>query len=727
MTCAACAVSLEKHLRNKPGIDSISVNYPNQSLKLVYQENKLGLQEISKAVEEIGYGILDGENNERVKAQEEEGDRRLKSLQNKLLIALILTVPVFVISMFFMGQFAYQNWILLVLSLPVIAYSGSEFFVTAVRKARHLTTNMDTLVALSTGTAFLFSLFNTINPEYFLSRGIPPHVYYESATVIVALILLGRYLEERAKRKTSASIRSLMDLQPAMATVIRNGEEVVLPLKYIIKGDLVMVHPGERIAVDGMIKNGSSYVDESMITGEPVPVAKQRKDTVFAGAINQKGSLKVLSTGVGSETLLARIIGAVQDAQASKPPVQKLVDQISAVFVPVVIAIALLSAGIWLVWGPDPTLSYGLLTLITVLIIACPCALGLATPTALMVGIGKAAQSGILIRDAGVLELAHKADVLLVDKTGTITAGKPEVTDMFWTHLGKSEEWKSILLAIETRSEHPLAGAVASLLRKDKVEAAAISDFNSVTGQGASAVHKKKQWRVGKIEFIEEAGTEIPQPMRQRAAAWQQNGKTVIFFGDGKECRGLIGLADKVKPDSASAIAELKTMGIDVIMLTGDHATSASSIARQVGITEVHAGMLPEDKGEYVKGMQGKGHTVIMAGDGINDSEALARADIGIAMGTGTDIAMESAGITLMYSDLSQIARAFRLSRATIKTIRQNLFWAFIYNLIGIPIAAGVFFPAFGFLLDPMIGGAAMAFSSVSVVLNSLRLQKAKI
>jgi Cu2+-exporting ATPase len=727
MTCAACAVSLEKHLGGKSGIESVSVNYPNESLRMIYHEDQIGIEDIDKAVREIGYGTVAGDNKVRLATQKSDSDQRLKDLQAKLIVAIALTLPVFVMSMFFMGRIPFQNWILMALTIPVMVYSGAEFFVTAVRKARHGTTNMDTLVALSTGAAFLFSAFNTVYPEYFASRGIPPHVYYESAAVIISLILLGRYLEERAKRKTTASIRSLMDLQPQIATVVRNGEEVKLPLEEIIKGDLVLVRPGERMPVDGMVKTGSSYVDESMLTGESVPVVKQRKDKVFSGTINQKGSLKILATEVGTNTLLARIINSVQDAQASKPPIQNLVDRISAIFVPVVIGIALASAAIWFVWGPEPQISYAFLTLITVLIIACPCALGLATPTALMVGIGRAAETGILIRDAAVLEVAYKSDVLLVDKTGTITRGEPSVTDMFWSNLGQLEEWKSILLAIENESEHPLAEAIVQRLQADGVEAATLTDFQSVTGRGVEAKAGEKVWRAGNRDFLVEAGIKIAEPMRQRADSWQENARTVIFFADEEECRGLIAVSDEIKAGAKEAIDELKSLGIRVVMLTGDNASVAKNIAQSAGIDEYKAGMLPSDKGAFVRKMKEEGHTVIMAGDGINDSEALALADMGIAMGSGTDIAMESAGITLMNSDLGQIPRAIRLSRATLKTIRQNLFWAFIYNVIGIPLAAGVLYPAFEFLLDPMIGGAAMAFSSVSVVLNSLRLRKVKI
>lgn len=723
MTCASCAVSLENHLKKKAGVRSISVNYPNQSLTVEFDPDSIAVKDLERSAQEIGYGILTGDVDERRLAQEELESDRLRDLQRKLIVAIAFSIPVFVISMFFMGQLAYEKWILLGLSLPVIAWSGGEFFVIAARKLKHLTSNMDTLVALSTGVAFSFSLFNTLFPQYLIEQGLIPHVYYESAVVIISLILLGRYLEERAKGKTTAAIRSLMGLQPKEVTVIRNGEEAVLSVREVIPGDLVLLRPGEKIPVDGRIKRGESYVDESMVTGESIPILKRKGDTVFAGTINQKGSLKILAKQIGESTLLGQIISFVQNAQATKPPVQKLVDKIASIFVPVVVALALVAFAIWFFAGPEPAFSHAFVVLITVLIIACPCALGLAAPTALMVGIGKGSKSGILVKDASALEMADKIDLLVLDKTGTLTEGHPELGGMLVHPNADELEVKKALLALEHPSEHPLARAVMLGVgegeKPEQVEA-----FESITGLGVKGIVNDQLYFLGSLELMKVQNLSLEPDLLTQANAWEGEGQTVIFLGNQVEVMAILAITDQVREGVGEALRDLKAIGIEIWMLTGDSQETAQEVARKLGIQHFRARQMPASKSDFIREAQEKGKIVAMVGDGINDAQALAQANLGIAMGSGTDIAMDSAGITLMRSDLRNLVKAIRLSKMTIKTIRQNLFWAFIYNLIAIPIAAGALYPAFGFLLDPMIGGAAMAASSVSVLFNSLRLNR---
>lgn len=727
MTCASCAVSLESWLKNKPGIEEVAVNYPNESLTVSYDEQVISPEEIDHAAQEIGYGLVLGDAESAKKQVEESGKKRLKELEIKLVVAVFCAVPVFVLSMFLMDVFEWDNVLMLVLSVPVLFFSGSEFFVNAWKQARHGKTNMDTLVALSTGVAFLFSTLNTVYPQFLENKGIAPHVYFESAVIIVALILLGRYLEERAKRKASGAIRELMGLQPKQVTVIRNGEEVRLPIGEIIRGDMIAVKPGDKIAVDGVVKTGEGYVDESMISGEPLPVFKRKSDQLFAGTINQQGSFKMLARKVGSETLLAQIINAVQDAQASKPPIQKLVDKIAGIFVPTVIVLALLAAGIWFFTAQTEPFSKAIVILITVLIIACPCALGLATPTALMVGIGRGAEQGILIRDAGVLERAYRLDTIVLDKTGTLTEGRPEVVDLLFNDAPETGKLKSVLWSLESQSGHPLASAIAKHLKSDGVHDMEVNDFENFTGKGVTGKVDGVKWFAGKWSWLSENGVPPNDELLEKAREWQSEAKTVIFFGSEAALCAVAAISDKTRKEAATAVKHLLDRGLEVILLTGDNRETAGSVASEVGISQVMAGVSPAEKGAMIKKLKQEGKVVAMVGDGINDAEALALADVGIAMGSGTDVAMESAGLTLMHSNPMQIVRAVLLSQATMKTLRQNLFWAFIYNVVAIPVAAGALYPAFGVLLSPMIAGGAMAFSSVSVVLNSLRLKSIKI
>lgn len=727
MTCAACAISLESYLSPLDGVRKVSVNYPNQSVAIEFDSTVISIETLGLKAKEIGYTLLIGNAEEAEKSFNASETKRLEKLRSKLIFSTLFSIPVFVISMFFMDAFPYENWLLMALSIPVMAWSGSEFYLIAWRKLKHFSTNMDTLVALSTGVAFLFSLFNTIFPHYLMHHGIMPHVYYESAVIIITLILLGRFLEEKAKQKTSSAIKKLMGLKPNLVTAIRNGEETVISYNEILKGEMIVLKPGDKVPVDGTVKKGESYIDESMITGEPIPVLKSKGDGVFAGTINQKGSMRIIATKVGDETLLAQIIRLVEQAQAGKPAIQKLADKIAGIFVPVVLGLSVLSFLIWFFIGPEPSFTYATLTLVTVLIIACPCALGLATPTAVMVGIGKGAEQGILIKDVQVLETAHKINVLILDKTGTITEGKPKVTDLIWADDLKSEPLSEVILSIESQSEHPIGEAVAAYLKEQGVASIHTDTFESITGMGAKAEMNGERFLVGNDTLLKEYKIEIPTDLAEKANNLKSEAKTVVWFCAGARVEAIIAVADRIKPTTREAIDQIHKLGIEVYILTGDHEQTAAVIAKQAGIDHFVANMMPGDKGGFVEKMQQQGKIVAMAGDGINDSHALAQADIGIAMGSGSDIAMESAGITLIHSDLRQIAKAISLSKATMKTIRQNLFWAFIYNIIAIPVAAGVLYPVWGFLLNPMIAGAAMSMSSISVLTNSLRLKNKNI
>ena len=603
------------------------------------------------------------------------------------------------------------------LASPVLFWCGRGFFVNAWKQLRHRSVTMDTLVASSTGIAYLFSLFNMLFPSVWLSRGIEPHVYFEASSVIIAFILLGRLLEERAKGSTTSAIRKLMGLQPrAVMLVDDRGMQRRVAIAEVKVGDTVIVKPGDRIPVDGTVVSGSSYVDESMLTGEPVAVLKEEGTEVFAGTINQKGSLTFRTAKVGTDTLLARIIRMVQDAQGSKAPVQKLVDKVAAVFVPTIMVVALLAFVLWLVLDAESGLTHGILALVTVLIIACPCALGLATPTAITVGIGKAAGHGILIKDAESLEVARKVDTVVLDKTGTVTAGHPVVTNEAWGEdCGK---YTPVLAALEAMSEHPLAEAVVAHFAQSDV---VVTDFRSITGAGVCGTAGGERYMAGNRSMM--ASVSVAADLAAKADEWASQAKTVIWFADSRRVLGVLAVADEIKEGSVEAVRQLRDCGIEVYMLTGDNEATAREIAARAGIVHYRAGAMPDEKARFVASLRSEGHVVAMVGDGINDSAALAGADLGIAMGRGSDIAMDAAHMTIVSSDLRKIPVAIRISVQTVRTIRQNLFWAFIYNIISVPVAAGVLYPVNGFLLNPMIAGAAMALSSVSVVSNSLRLK----
>ena len=725
MSCAACAASVESILATVPGVYSASVNFAGSFVVVEYEKNTTE-GALQNALQSIGYSlIIDVEDSSE--AQQQQQQRQYLEARERTIWSAVLTLPIVVLSMFFM-DWGPGKWISLALSIPVLFWFGRHFFINALRQAKHRKVNMDTLVALSTGIAFAFSLFNTLFPEFWRSQGIHPHVYYEAAAVIITFISLGKLLEEKAKSNTSSSIKKLMGLQPKTLIAIIDGEEVEMPIASVQAGQLIVVRPGEKVPVDGEVLEGNSFVDESMITGEPVPVEKGKGEKVFAGTINQKGSFRFTAHKVGGETLLSQIIKMVQEAQGSKAPVQKLVDKIAGIFVPVVMGISLLTFITWMAIGSDNAFTHALLTSVTVLVIACPCALGLATPTAVIVGIGKGAEHNILIKDAESLEMAHRVNVVVLDKTGTITEGHPVVSDVIWLDENRAEELSSILLAIELQSEHPLAEAVVKKLKEEHARPAKINGFQSITGKGVRAEGTDgRTYFAGNHKLITEHSISTSAELEQKAQKLQAQAKTVIFFSDEKEVLALAAITDKVKATSPTATAALKNQGIEVHMLTGDNRQTAAVVARQVGIQHFIAEVLPSDKAEYVKQLQAQGKVVAMVGDGINDSHALAQADVSIAMGKGSDIALDTAKMALITSDLQSIPKALKLSKKTVLGIRQNLFWAFIYNIIGIPVAAGVLFPFNGFLLDPMIAGAAMAFSSVSVVANSLRLRMVKI
>ncbi len=722
MTCASCAVSVESMLKAQQGVVDASVNYANAKVSIEFIPGIVQTESLRSAVQSIGYDILIDESASNDETVENIQKEKFTKLKKKTYWALALSVPVVIIGMFFMNM-PYANEIMWVFSTPVILWLGRDFYINAWKQAKHRSANMDTLVALSTGVAYIFSVFNTLFPHVWHERGLHAHVYFEAAAVIIAFILLGKLLEEKAKGNTSTAIRKLMGLQPKTVTIVHEGgHQMQVPIEHVVIGNTLVVKPGEKIAVDGTVVNGNSYVDESMLSGEPIPVLKNENDKVFAGTINQKGSFQFRADKVGSETMLAQIIKMVQDAQGSKAPVQKLVDKIAGIFVPIVILIAIAAFIVWNVFGGENAFTQGLLALITVLVIACPCALGLATPTAIMVGVGKGAEKGILIKDAESLELAKKVNTIILDKTGTITEGRPVVTNDFWAD--ENAELKQILYSIEKQSEHPLAEAVVTHLKEQKT--ISISKFESITGKGARADANGETYYIGNRRLIEENKITFEKQISEKANQWGSEAKTVIWFADKQKVVAVLAIADQIKSTSQKAIQELQQSGIEVYMLTGDNETTAKAVSAKVGIKHYKAEVLPEQKAEFVKELQAKGKVVAMVGDGINDSTALAQADVSVAMGKGSDIAMDVAKMTIISSDLAKIPEAIRLSKSTVSTIKQNLFWAFIYNLIGIPIAAGILYPINGFLLNPMLAGAAMALSSVSVVSNSLRLKYKK-
>ena len=722
MSCASCAARVDKTLNGLPGVYQATVNYATAVAQVEYNPEVCSDATLQSAVQDAGYDLLVDTGEDAADKAEEIRLTRYRKIKRRTVAALLLSLPIMVISMFF-EDISSLKYVLWILATPVVFGLGREFYINAWRQLKHGTSNMDTLVAVSTGIAYTFSVFNLLFPDFWLSRGIEPHIYFEAASVIIAFILLGRLLEERAKQNTSTAIKKLISLQPKTITIIVDSDERTVPITAVQKGDTILVKPGERIAVDGMVVTGESYVDESMLNGEPVPLHKQSGEKVFAGTINQKGTFRFIADKIGSDTMLAQIIRMVQDAQGSKAPVQKLVDRIARFFVPAIISISIIAFIAWIFLAPTNGFTNGLLAVVTVLIIACPCALGLATPTAIMVGIGKGAEKGILIKDAQSLEIAQKIDTIILDKTGTITAGHPIVVESLWEN--GFEHSRKILYSLEKLSEHPLSDAVVNTLQNEKE--ISIDKFENVPGKGVKGIVGSQTYYVGNLSLLNDNHITIASHLQELANKWTQEAKTLVWFADSTQAIAAIALTDEIKQTSAQAISQLQEMGVEVYMLTGDNAISAQAISRKVGINHYKAGVLPNEKAQFIKELQANGKKVGMVGDGINDSAALAQADLSIAMGQGSDIAVDTAMATILSSDLLKIPETIRLSQLTIKTIYQNLFWAFIYNLIGIPIAAGIFYSVNGFLLNPMWASAAMAFSSVSVVLNSLRLKRKRI
>jgi len=721
MSCASCAMGVEKRLGTLSGVKSAAVNFADKSVMVEFEGEIVTPLKLKQSLQEIGFDMIIEEGDAAIDKQQQEGVKQYQKLKRNTILAWLFSIPVMVISMFFMHHH-YLNIPMMLLTLPVLFIFGRDFFVNGWRSVVKGSANMDTLVAMSTSIAFTFSLFNTFFPQFWLERGVEPMVYFEAATMIIAFVLLGKLLEERAKGSTTSSIKKLMGLQPKEATVIRNSEPYVVSISALVEGDIISVKPGEKIPVDGVVKEGNSFVDESMISGEPIAVEKREGDKVLAGTINQRGTFLFSATKVGGDTLLAQIIKMVKEAQGSKAPVQRIADKIAAVFVPIVIGISLLTLVLWLLIGGSGVFAKAILSAVSVLVIACPCALGLATPTALMVGIGRGAQEHILIKDATALEQMRRVNAVVLDKTGTLTEGRAIVTDWVWLTDENRELYTGLIYSIEERSEHPLASAIVHYVKESadnygqSTQRLQIENFESITGSGVKAVYNGESYFIGNKELLKgDIGVEIVDNLTQQ-------GKSIVQFYRDNQLKAVIALWDKIKESSQESVSGLKRLGIEVHMLTGDNFINASAVSQALGINHFKASALPQDKEDYIKDLQSKGMVVAMVGDGINDSQALSRADVSIAMGKGTDIAMDVAMMTLITSDIALLPKAFDLSRRTVRLIRQNLFWAFIYNLIGIPIAAGVLYPFTGTLLNPMIAAAAMAFSSVSVVLNSLRL-----
>jgi len=736
MSCASCASSIEQAIQSVPGVIECHVNFGMEQATIQYDSKQTDLETIQSAVDAAGYEALPLQEMAAAEDDSAPADRKSESqsLQWKLWTAGITSILLVVgaiptmtgLHLPFIPAWLHNYWVQLVLTSPVQFWCGRSFYVGAWKSLKRRVATMDTLIALGTSAAYFYSVFVTFFPGFFTAQGLTPSVYYEVAASVVALILLGKTLENRAKGETSQAIRKLMGLQAKTARIVRNGEELEVPIAQVEIGDIVQVRPGEQIPVDGDVVEGSSTVDEAMVTGESLPVKKQLGDEVIGATINKTGSFKFRATRVGKDTFLAQIVKMVQDAQGSKAPIQKLADQVTGWFVPAVIAIALATFIIW--FNATGNFTLATVTMVEVLIIACPCALGLATPTAVMVGTGKGAENGILIKGAESLELAHKIQIIVLDKTGTLTEGKPTVTD-FVTVRGtaNSNELKLLQLAasVERNSEHPLGEAVVRYAQSQEVNLTDVKDFEAIAGSGVRGVVGSKSIALGTLRWMQELGCDT-EYLELRGRALEAASKTVVWMAVEGKIEAILGIADALKPSSAQAVKALQKLGLEVAMLTGDNRATAESIAQSLGSTRVFAEVRPQQKAAQIQALQGEGKIVAMVGDGINDAPALAASDVGIAIGTGTDVAIAASDITLISGDLQGIVTAIKLSRATMRNIRENLFFAFIYNIAGIPIAAGILFPIFGWLLNPIIAGAAMAFSSVSVVSNALRLRNFK-
>jgi Cu+-exporting ATPase len=754
MTCAACARRIERRLSKASGVETAAVNFATSRATVEYDPERTGLSELTAAVRDIGYGVLDvtaGDARSSLGLEEEEARRaEARDLKRRFLVAAALSLPVLVVAMSHgrvpLFKVSWANWLQLALTAPVVFYSGAPFYRGAWAALRHGAADMNTLIATGTGAAFLYSLVATVAPQLVTTNAAAPGmnlpggmsmpgeaaqmapVYFEAASVIIALILLGRLLEARAKGRTADAVRKLLGLSPRTARVVReDGRQEELPVEELMPGDLILVRPGEKVPTDGVVTEGRSTVDEAMLTGEGFPVEKGPNDEVVGATLNRTGSFTLRATRVGRDTVLQQIVRMVEEAQGRRAPIARLADTVSGYFTPVVICIAIVTFVAWFIFAPgEARLASALVHAVSVLIIACPCALGLATPTAVMVGTGRGAEVGVLIRGGEALETVQKVSTVVLDKTGTITEGRPGVADVF-TSGGFGEDYVLRLAAsVERASEHPLGEAFVCRAEERGLSLARVENFNAVAGHGVEADAEGVRVIVGNLRLMMERGVSV-EDLGERAATLAADAKTPVYVALDGRVAGLIAIADRVKAESSEAIAELKALGLEVVMLTGDDRRTARAVAREVGIERVLAEVLPEGKADAVKSLQAEGRRVAMVGDGINDAPALAQADVGIAMGTGTDVAIEAADVTLVRGNLRGVVTAFALSRKTMRVIKQNLFWAFAYNALGIPLAAGLFYPLTGWTLTPVFASAAMALSSVSVVTNSLRLRRAKV
>lgn len=727
MHCASCASLIQKSLKKTEGVTEAHVNYANEQATVVLASKGASKRAITDAVKKAGYTAHISEDTSDI--AEKKRSEELAQLKQKLVISGVISVILMSGAMLpFVPSFLHNPWLAMVLAAVVQFWAGKRFYQGAWSGLKNLTANMDTLVALGTSVAFFYSSAVTIFSDWFVSHGVDTHVYFEASAAIITFILLGKFLEIRAKAQTSSAIKKLLGLQAKTALLQKGDDWVEVPIEEVVVGDVLLVKPGQKVPVDGEVIEGETSIDESMVTGESLPVAKKTGDTVVGSTINSSGSIQIKATKVGSDTMLASIINLVKQAQGSRPPIQALVDVIAAYFVPVVIVLSVITFVVWFLVGPEPRYLRALLSMINVLIIACPCALGLATPTSLMVGMGRGASLGILIKDANALEVANKTQAVVFDKTGTLTEGKPEVVeDIFFTK--DTETALQAVLAVEEKSHHPLASALIAYAsnKVSKKTKGTVTAFKDVSGKGVTAKVGKKQVVIGNKALFDETSLSLSADEQQKVTSLTQKGNTVVLVAIDKQLVALFGIADKLKHNAQEVIASLEEMGITSIMLTGDTKKTAEAIAQQAGISRVKAEVLPDEKEAAVRALRKEFEYVAMVGDGINDAPALATADVGIAMGGGTDVAIESAGITLLRSDISLVPTAIGLSKATMRNIRQNLFWAFGYNIVLIPVAMGVLYPTFGILLNPMLAGAAMAFSSVSVVANALRLKKSRL
>jgi Cu+-exporting ATPase len=733
MSCASCVDRVQTALNKVPGVIEATVNFATEKASIEYIADLVKIKDLAKSIEAIGYTLVEPEEEQYVDREKEARQTEFRHLRQKFIIGIILVAPLFLLVHWeklgltgFLPLTGKTNFILqLMLQTPVQFWVGWQFYKGAFAAARHRTSDMNTLIAVGTSAAYLYSVLATFWPGLFAAEGLSPRVYYDTAGAIIVLILLGRLLEARAKGQTSEAIKKLIGLQAKTATVLVNGEEHEVPVDQVLIGDAVIVKPGEKIPVDGMVLEGHSSVDESMVTGESIPIEKTAGDEVVGATINKTGTFKFKATKVGKDTMLAQIIKMVEEAQGSKPPIARLVDVIASYFVPAVIGIAAITFFIWYFFGPVPALTYAVLNFVAVMIIACPCALGLATPTSIMVGTGKGAEHGVLIRGGEALETAHKLNAIVLDKTGTITKGEPAVTDVLTVEGYGAEEILGLAASAEKSSEHPLGEAILNKAREEDLVLKDTVSFNAIPGHGIEATIEGKNLLLGNTRLMNDRDIDLKN-LPQQAEALSGEGKTPMWVAVDGKIAGIIAVADTLKENSKSAVAALRNLGLEVIMLTGDNKRTADAIANQIGIDRTLAEILPEGKTSEIKKLQAKNKKVAMVGDGINDAPALAQADVGLAIGTGTDVAMESSDITLISGDLTGVITAIALSKATIRNIKQNLFWAFAYNTILIPVAAGVLFPFFGILLNPIFAAAAMALSSVTVVSNALRLRRFK-